>query len=94
VNRAYSDWTMELHRKLNPDWRFSDPTAFLLAEIATIESSRRYFELAGRMGSDEVPQEYWPARYGPKASVEPQPEVQDTSKALDAATDLRADLFA
>lgn len=62
---------MELHRKINPDWRFADPVPFLLAEIATIESDRRYLEVQRMVGADKngepnpVPDKYLPSRYGP-----------------------------
>lgn len=62
---------MELHRKINPDWRFADPVPLLLAEIATIESDRRYLAVQRMVGVDKdgepnpVPDKYLPSRYGP-----------------------------
>lgn len=80
---------MELHRKLNPDWRFADPVAYLLAEIATIESDRRYFEAARLM--EDVPERYWPARYGParEDSSEQATENNEADQARAVAAGIR-----
>ena len=73
---------MELYRQMNPDWRFADPTTFLLAEIAEIESERRYMEVQRLLGAQEdgtpvpVPKRYWPAQYGPT-----KPDSDDESDA-------------
>lgn len=59
---------MELHRAINPDWRFSEPVAYLLAELATIESERLYIDVARAWNEEEsgpVPERYWPTTYGP-----------------------------
>ncbi|MGC5249470.1 hypothetical protein ACPXB3_21400 [Gordonia sp. DT219] len=80
---------MELHRKINPDWRFSDPVPYLLAEIATIESDRRYFELARIM--DDVPERYWPAEYGPaRADEDSSDQMTDGQTTSEMDSDARA----
>ena len=89
---------MELHRKINPDWRFADPIPFLLAEIATIESDRRYFDIARIM--EDVPEQYWPARYGPQrdedsseqTTAEQTTEVDRDARARAGAAEIRAEM--
>lgn len=89
---------MELHRNLNPDWRFADATPYLLAEIATIESDRRYFEVARVV--EDVPERYWPARYGPvrdedssdRTSVDETTEVDSDARARAGADAIRAEM--
>lgn len=81
MNRAYADPSSELHRKLNPEWRFSDTSAFLLAELATITSSLRYFTLVRVM--DDVPEAYWPAVYGPRTPEDSPPEDQPEGPSSD-----------
>jgi hypothetical protein len=77
---------MQLHRTLNPQWRFNDPATYLLAEIATIESERRYLEVVRMLGVDDdgrpipVPQHWWPAKYGP-------PDEEHTADSADAVDD-------
>ncbi|GAA1891886.1 hypothetical protein [Williamsia serinedens] len=67
---------MELHRELNPDWAFADPHTFLLAEIATLQSSLRFLTAQQLVGFDEdgnpndVPETFWPATYGPHRTAE------------------------
>lgn len=88
---------MELHRKLNPDWRFGDATNYLLSEIATIQSHMRYFAAAQIMGDfEDVPAEYLPASYGPKREPEQQPVEETTSvdRARQVAEDIRAGMLA
>jgi hypothetical protein len=90
---------MELHRKINPDWRFNDTVSFLLAEIATIESDRRYFEAARVM--DDVPEQYWPARYGPASLSEDSSDqttrselaIESADRARAVADEMRAGMF-
>lgn len=81
---------MELHRTLNPDWRFADTTNYLLGEIATIESERRYFELARVM--EDVPEQYWPARYGPAREYSSdQATENEADQAREVAAGIRAE---
>ena len=93
MTRAYSDTSMELHRKLNPDWRFSDPATFLLSEMASMMSDLRYFATAEIVGGfDDVPVEYLPAKYGPPSS-EPEPP-RPTESAIDRARQVAAEIRA
>ena len=96
MTRAYSDTSMELHRKLNPDWRFSDPATFLLSEMASMMSDLRYFATADIVGGfDDVPNEYWPAEYRPRDEPEVVVEPDTSSdRARKVADEIRAELTA
>ncbi|GAA1882012.1 hypothetical protein [Williamsia serinedens] len=88
VMRAFSDPMSELHRKLNPDWRLQTPEVRLLSEIATIQSSSRYWQVAKILNGQDVPQTYWETRYGlPAEEVD---EVDNAAESADAAARARA----
>ncbi|RPA64922.1 hypothetical protein EF294_07510 [Gordonia oryzae] len=71
VRRANTDPRMELHRAVDPNWQWNDPTTRLLGEIATVQSERRYFAMSQLFESpDDIPKMYWMAIYGPKDSSE------------------------
>lgn len=62
---------MELHRAVDPNWQWNDPTTRLLGEIATVQSERRYFAMSQLFEKpDDIPEMYWMAVYGPKDSSE------------------------
>ena len=84
---------MELFRAWNPDtWLWSDPSAMLLAEVATITSDMRYLQAAQFDWKDgEIPEQYWSARYGPPR---PEPLAVDDgqSKNVDTARQVAASM--
>lgn len=93
--RAYADPTSELHRKLNPNWRLEAPEVRLLAEIATIQSSSRYLQVMQIMQGGDVPEQYWPARYGIPADDEAAPsQVTDSADADERARAVRNEIMA
>ncbi|GGF39136.1 hypothetical protein [Williamsia phyllosphaerae] len=86
---------MELHRRMNPEWRFAEPNTFLLAEIANIQSWMRYFELSSRVErADDVPVMFRPAQYGPVREDPAPSKPADDPAAADAARSVAADLRA
>lgn len=78
----------------NPDtWLWSDPSAMLLTEIATIASDMRFLA-ANRFDwpDGEVPERYWPARYGPPRAETGETETvrsDDVDKSRQVAAAMR-----
>lgn len=86
---------MELHRKLNPDWRYGDATTYLLSEIATIHSDIRFIQAVQLVGdSENVPEEYWPAKYGPRTEQSEPEEPEQGESAADRARRVAAEMRA
>lgn len=84
---------------MNPDWRFSDPATFLLAEMATIMSWQRYMMVAARTNDVPVPEMFHPATYGPSTSTggddssdRPTAESDSDTRARAAAAEIRAEM--
>lgn len=93
--RAYSDPATELYRTLNPNWRFEEPAAYLLAEIATIHSDIRFIQAVQLVGdSENVPEEYWPAKYGPRTEQSEPEEPEQGESAADRARRVAAEIRA
>lgn len=79
---------MELHRAVDPNWQWNDPTTRLLGEIATVQSERRYFAMSQLFENpDDIPKMYWMAIYGPEDSFEQQTmdEPDDQPNGVDEA---------
>ncbi|WAB10580.1 tail assembly chaperone [Gordonia phage Ecliptus] len=91
--RARTDWTMELFRSRNPEtWLWADPKTMLFAEVATTASDLRYFAAFNLGWPDgEVPERYWPSRYGPPRN-EPVQAASDDSEDIDTARQVAASM--
>lgn len=102
VTRAQHDPKSALYRSLNPsDWMWADPVAYLLAEIATMESERLFVEVSrGYNDPQDVPQRYWPAHYGPDRepaadhASQAEVAVESAQNARDVAAKIRAEMAA